>query len=828
MFSLNERFEKKLDYERLVDFLPYVAWDSGTGIYMLDVGKPRAGWFFVCQPVLSSANIMHDFESLLSILPTGSTVQAVLTATPHISQLLREFLRMRNSSLLSRNNKSEKTDVLRHMLVEKARLYAGMAKKSRSVSFPYLIRKLQVYFSFTVSASNAADGPDIRAKTEGILRGAGFSPKMGTPCDLYDLLGFLFKNTKGITAPSEAIHTRQWMQGKSSTPASSRIFVPLSELLSPADLAIKIEKDRIVCNDGRTLISVSYKHYPGEVGINLMNKILGDPGDAARQLPLNFYHCFNAYIPDQNRVKDEINRKHMMAAWQAFGPMAKFMPKMAKLRDELSDLVEKSTEQTICEGYLHSIIFGADPDSAEKIATDYISYMKRLNFYPVRDRFVLFPLLMNSLPMNLSPAELPKLFRKRTFTSQVTAALSPVQGDGGQFGKPVLLFGTRRGLTFAGDIFASPTAYNGLIFGGTGGGKSFFMNEFIASYFSVGGKSIVIDVGGSFKKLCSILGGEYVEFSENSLISLNPFADLSVGGDKKELNEEMEMLKNITEMMCAPKEGFSDYQKAVLTEIFNKIIEKHGPETNFDAIADEMLGYQDQRIKDVATMLKPWMKGGENYKWIIGHPVNFDSDLIVIEMEELGARPLLRSIALYYLIYHISSDFLQRSAKDMEFKKKPKFLFIDEAWELLRSGNVDFIERGYRRFRKTGSGIWIITQSPTDLEDATIGDAVWTNSQYIVSMKASEFDKEKAKRRLSEYAIRTIPRLKTFAGEFSGLYIKGPFGEECLRFYAPRYTQLVYSTHPQDLAKIDSYRKQGLSYAKAIEKVVLKEQGQAQ
>ena len=827
MFSLNERFEKKLTYERFADFLPYIAWDPGTGIYILNIGKEsRIGWFFVCHPISSSSNMMHDLESLLSALPAKSTVQVALTATPHIGRLLGEYLRMRNKTRLSKRDgdlAEDNATILRYMLTEKIRLYTDMTKRSRSISFPYLVRQLLVYFSFTIPGSEASEGVKIRAKTEGTLRGAGFFPRMGNPCDLYDLLSFLFKNTKGITAPSEHIRTKQWMQGKKPRPAGSETFVPLFELLAPVDLAAKIEKDRIICDDNRTLISISYKHYPAETDPFLMNRILGDPSRAEMQLPLNFYHCFNIYIPEQSQARDKISRRHTVTAWQAFGPMAKFAPKMAKLRDELSDLMEKSSEQTLCEGYLHSIIVGADPDTVEDAASSYMAYAKRLNFYPVRDKFVLLPLLLNSLPMSLSPTEMPKLFRKRTLTSQMAATLSPVQGDGGQFGRPVFLFGTRRGFTFAGDIFASPTAYNGLVFGGTGGGKSFFLNELITSYFSVGGKAIVIDVGRSFTKLCSVLGGEYVEFGENSPINLNPFAHLSIE-NKEDLREEMEMLKNFTEIMCAPREGFSDYQKAALTEIFNKVIEKHGTETSFDSIAEELSRHRDQRMKDIATMLMPWMKNGENHRWIAGgRPINFDSDIMVIEMEELGARPFLRSIALYYLIYRVSHDFLQRTAKDPEFRKKPKFLFIDEAWELLRAGDVDFIERGYRRFRKTGSGIWIISQSPSDLEGTPITDAVWTNSQFIVSLSVDSFDKEKAETRLSKYAIELIPKLKTFVGEFSGIYFKSPFGEECLRFYAPRYTQLVYSTLHEEVAKIESYREKGLSYAEAVEKVMLEE-----
>jgi conjugal transfer ATP-binding protein TraC len=833
MFSLAERFEKKLAYERLIDFLPYKAWDPGSGIYILDLGKQsRIGWFFVCQPIHIKEEVVHEFESLFSVLPPKSTLQIALAATPFVRPVLAEFLKLRNQTRLSRKSSTQKeaVDTLRHMLSEKVRLFMRMTKKSESVAYPYLfrklnVRKLNVYFSFALPASEAEGALKLKNKTQTILQGVGFFPRTGTPCDLYDLLYFLFRNCKNVIPPSEKIPTREWMKGKEDgKPASDEIFVSLSELLSPTQLAIQIKSDSIISDDQRTLISISYKFYPKEIYPGIMDEVLGDPAKAELQLAMNFYHCLSIYLPDQSQAKEELNRKHAVAAWQAFGPMAKFVPKMGKLKEELADMLQRSEEESICKAYLHTLIVASSPESAEEAASTYMAHVRKIGFYPVRDKFILFPLLINSLPMSLSSEEIPKLFRVRTLSGHMCASLAPIFADGGQFGKPVLLFGTRRGFVFAGDIFASPQAYNGLIFGGTGGGKSFFLNELITSYFSIGGKVIVIDVGRSFQKLCAVLGGKHVEFSEKSPINLNPFAHLTLQ-NKEEVAFEMEMLKNFTEMMCAPKGGFSDYQKAALTEIFNKVIEKHGTETSFDLIAEELARHPDQRIKDIATMLAPWIKGGENYRWMgTGRPINFESDFIVIEMEELGSRPSLCSIALYYLIYRISYDLLQRTMKDMAFKKKPKFLFIDEAWELLRMGNTEFIEKGYRRFRKTGSGIWIITQGPADLEDTPIADAVWANSHFVVSLSVKSFDKKKVEHKLGQYALDILPRLKTVAGQFSEFYFKTPFGEECLRFYAPRYTQLVYTTHPKEVAKIENYRQRGFSYPEAIRRVIQDEQ----
>ena len=825
LFGLEERFSKKLEYERFCHFLPYRAWDPETGIYILDHGKQsRPGWFFVCFPIYPKKEFKDELETLISSLPANSTLQISILAAPYVKSVYSDFLRIRNKARLSKNSGYDKnaSRVLRHVLTEKIKLFIKMTKESNSTSYPYLLKNLTVYFSFTVPSSEGQKVVELKTKTKAILSSAGFSPTTGTPLDLYDLISFFFKKPPGIVSPSNLITFKKWLSGEKKEPDPDQFFVPLSELITPPDLAMKVKSDRII-TDHHVVTSISYKHYPGQNSFDVMNRFLGDPERPEIQLAMNFFHTLNIFIPDQSKAKEKISRKHTVSAWQAFGPIAKFVPKMGKMKEELAQLVEKSEEQSLCEAYLHSMLIISDPAKTDEVTSTYMGYVKKLNFYPVRDRFILLPLFFNSLPMGLFPDEMSKLFRKRTFTSEICASLSPAFGEGCHFGKPVLLFGTRRGFLYSGDIFASPTAYNGLIFGATGQGKSFFLNEIITSYFSAGGKVIVVDIGGSFKKICSLFKGEYVEFSEKSPINLNPLAHLSLD-NPDELTDEMEMLKDFTEMICAPKKGFTDFQKAALSEIFYKVIEKYRDETNYDLLAEELKKHSDQRIKDIATMLMPWIGNGENARWLKkGRPIEFDNDLMVIEIEELSARPALRAIALYYLIYRISYDFLQRSTKDMEFKRKPKFLFIDEAWELLRAGNVDFIERGYRRFRKTGSGIFIISQGPTDLEGTPITDAVWANSQYVISLKVEAFNQKKVEGRLSKFAINILPKLRTIKGLFSELYIKSPFGEEILRFYAPRFTQLAYSTNAKEVAKIESLRQKGLSYVQAIQQIMKEE-----
>lgn len=824
-FGVFERFRRELQYERIEDFLPYRAFDPETGIYILDHGKEtRIGWFFVSENVISpSSNLLKEFESLVSALPPKSTLQIAFAMLPYLGPLLDLFKSLRKERLSPASSYPEdRKKLLRRMIEEKAKLHEQLCYGDRTEkSYPYLLKRQKLYFSFTVSPKETPTEEILRArdKTRVILSSMGFHPEDGTPDDLLELLWFLLLPRETVEPPTDSFSTLPALRGD---PVPER-FVPLSYFLIPPSIGVRFESDHAVTSEGRYLSSISYRHYPEKVSPGAFDALLGDPWKPIAQLPYSYCHVLNVLVPEQSAIKGEIGKKHAVAAWQSFGPMAKFVPKTGKLKQDYEELLFRGEKEHILKAYLHTLVLADSREELEEAVSSFITHAKRYGFFPVRDRFVLGPLLFNSLPMGLYPDEAPRLFRQRTLSSSMCACLAPVHGDGKRFGSPILLFTTRRGFVFAGDIFASPQGYNGLIFGSTGGGKSFFMNELASSYFSAGGKIIIVDVGRSYQKLCEVLGGEYITFSRDSHININPFAHLST--DPEEFKEDIEMLKDFLEMMAAPKRGFDDFQKGALSEVLIETIQKYKQETTFDLIAEKLLRHRDQRVRDIAVMLTPWCKGGENHRWVAsGRPIDFESDFIVIEMEDLMSRPALQKVAVFYFMYRISFDFLQKTLRDPSFKKKPKFLFIDEAWESIKAGNADLIERAYRRFRKTGSGCWIITQSPTDLEGTPVADALWNNANYVVMLRTESFDKSRVKDRLSPYALEAVATLQTVKGRFSEIYFRTPFGEDVVRFYAPRFTQLVYTTDPMETSFIEEKRKQGLSYADAIDALLKEEE----
>ena len=50
------------------------------------------------------------------------------------------------------------------------------------------------------------------------------------------------------------------------------------------------------------------------------------------------------------------------------------------------------------------------------------------------------------------------------------------------------------------------------------------LNSIALSYLGIGGRVWIIDIGRSFEKLCQTVGGQYLEFTPESDIRLNPFS----------------------------------------------------------------------------------------------------------------------------------------------------------------------------------------------------------------------------------------------------------------------------------------------------------------
>src|SRR5690606_29387499 len=133
-----------------------------------------------------------------------------------------------------------------------------------------------------------------------------------------------------------------------------------------------------------------------------------------------------------------------------------------------------------------------------------------------------------------------------------------------------------------------------------------------------------------------------------------------------------------------------------------------------------------QRVRDLATQLYAFSSDGSYGRFFSGgNNLDLNDQFTVLELEELKSRQHLQKVVLFQLIYQIQQEVY------LGDRDRKKIVIIDEGWDLIQNGGPEvkmFIEHAYRRFRKYGASVLLITQSVQDMYKSSIGEALIDNS----------------------------------------------------------------------------------------------------
>ena len=277
---------------------------------------------------------------------------------------------------------------------------------------------------------------------------------------------------------------------------------------------------------------------------------------------------------------------------------------------------------------------------------------------------------------------------------------------------------------------------NEVVFGKSGAGKSYLIKLEIMRQFMFGTEVIVMDPEGEYGKLTAAMGGEYVSFTPNSPIKINPF-DLS--GIYEEGENELGLkilslhglLKIVMGELDAPHDAILDRalvetyrQKGITTD---PATQKKEPPLMED-LYKVLLGMEDPVSRDLALRLEKFIKG--SMSGIFNSQSNFDikNPLTVFSIKELEGD--LRPVAM-----HIILDFIWTKIRG-ELKKR--LLIIDEAWYLMRyQDSASFVFGIAKRARKYYLGLTTATQDVSDFLSLDFGRAVLSNSSIQILLKQS-------------------------------------------------------------------------------------------
>lgn len=423
---------------------------------------------------------------------------------------------------------------------------------------------------------------------------------------------------------------------------------------------------------------------------------------------------------------------------------------------------------------------------------------------------------MNHLNLMLSvlPNNSHLNVRKHMFHSEAVAQLMPLTADWRGCRHPKMLMLTDNNELLPLDLFdSSLAAKHGIIIGQTGSGKSFTTNYLLTGFLTEDDKNhvVIIDIGGSYRKLCEIYGGQYLDVEVSERFAFNPFPPAKsavVNNDPDKFEVDTDVVAYITgliQKMLKLKDISGGAQLLLETVIKNTyrdcedgqplLGDFHRELTNFKTRDEEIMVI----AQEYARNLDIWVNG--RYGKIVNRPnaMTIDNRLVVFDLQKLDTEPELQSI-----VFFVISSVIDGKLKD---KSLQKIIVMDECWKLL-AGETEskLVEQLYRTARKFNAAIYSISQSPHDFLSAKAAGAIIANSylKFVLQIKTGYEVLDKFG--LSAPEIEKVRLLRSEKGKYSEIFLKFNEHNRVIKIQPSPVDYIICTTDPVDAQKEKAVR----------------------
>lgn len=808
-FSDEALIDEELRAERL---FPAFAVDPDNKVFLCN--DKTLGFVFECQPLAGGDEKINDKleQFLAQNYPDDMTMQFMLFRSPDIEWQLNAM-----SNLRSGMNHPLLTPVIEDRIAFlREHTQKDLIKRSLrgSVHDMGLIQDLKLIISVKIpyTGETGVEGPTAgemqmiqqwQQKMLSLLRSMSLAPRLMTPQDYLRLMNSLCNWAPDASWKMSDLP--YWEEDKTLD----------CQILDPTTNVICARPDLLQLGESGFVKVLSAKRLPDATYFGEAIQYAGDLSGQNQGVKQNYAVVVNVIFPNSEKMKGALEKKRQWVTNQAYGPLLKFVPVLNDKKASFDTIYESVNKGAKPLRLTFSVlVFGKSEEDVTAASMAVQAFWATQRFALMEDKFVMLPLFRNCLPLGTDRSAIRELQRYKTMTSKEAPVLLPIFGEWKGTGTYHIALMSRNGQIMSMSLHDSSTNKNGVIAAESGSGKSFLLNEIILSYMSEGARVWVIDAGKSYKKLCESLEGDFVEFGEDSRISLNPFETIT------NWEEEEDGIVSLVGAMASANANLSDLQIAELKRIMKLLWDERGQGMTVDDIREACIGSEDPRVMDIGKQLYAFSSTGAYGRFFNGkNTADFRNDFTVLELDELQGRKHLRQVVLLQLIYQIQREMY------LGERDRKKLVIIDEAWDLLKEGEVSvFMEHAYRKFRKYGGSAIIATQAVTDLYDNKVGRAIADNSanMFLLGQKKESIEmvKEKKLLVLSPAGFNILRSVYTEAGVFSEIFLITERGQGVGRLVVSDFLGLLYSTAPEDVQAIKLYQDQGLSVSDAIKSVL--------
>lgn len=382
---------------------------------------------------------------------------------------------------------------------------------------------------------------------------------------------------------------------------------------------------------------------------------------------------------------------------------------------------------------------------------------------------------------------------------------------------------------------------NKFVLGPSGSGKSFFMNALVQQYLLNNMDVVIVDTGHSYSGICTYFEGRYISYSEQSPITMNPFAI----SEQEYCVEKKDYLVTLIALLWKGVEGtINNVERDIISQVLSQYYAMHfltarstgGPSTplcfnSFYEYALEQIPpimsaeHIPFDIDEFRFVLKKFYRGGE-FESILNENTDaslFEERFIVFEIDSIKNHPVLFPIVTLVIMDVFISKAQYRAARR-------KTLILEEAWKALASPLMaEQILYLYKTVRKFWGEAIVVTQDLDDIiGNPIVKDAIISNSDTVCLLDQSKFieNYSEVARLLSitpseQKKIFTIGKLDNKHGRsrFKEVYIRRGTTGEVYGVEVSTSQYFAFTTEKPEKRAVERYARRFENYQQALEAI---------
>ncbi len=346
---------------------------------------------------------------------------------------------------------------------------------------------------------------------------------------------------------------------------------------------------------------------------------------------------------------------------------------------------------------------------------------------------------------------------------------------------------------------------NMVVFGKSGGGKSYAVKLEILRSLMFGTQVFAIDPENEYKFLSDTVGGTSVKISIASDQHINPFDLPSPLPDESPADVLRSHVLNLLGLFRIMLGALTPEEEAILDEAVNQtyaVKDITPATTDFKNVAPPLMS-DLQNVLDgmvgtesLAIRIKKYTEG--SFAGFLNNPTNvqLDNQLVTFSIRDMEEE--LRPIAMYLVLNFIWTQ--------VRTELRKRILVVDEAWVLMKyEAGAAFLFNIAKRARKYFLGLTTISQDIPDFMSSPYGKPIVTNSSLQLLLKQSTASIELVKSTFNLTDAEKFFLMESRVGH--GLFFAGA-NHVALRVVASYAEDQIITSDPRQILEIEQAKKE--------------------